>query len=121
VVQEPVHDLNSRHVPKPEVRVSRSRLPRSERGRGEIVAARLEFSSSTEVDRVAILYTSEPVEKAGLAALEQLVSRRVGLIFESEKEHRTAVYVVFRLTDRLELLATHTAFPKCCCGGSFCG
>ena len=53
-------------------------------------------------------------------ALERLVSRRVGLAFESDKEHRTAVYVVFRLTDRLEVLSTLTAFPKCCCGGEFC-
>jgi hypothetical protein len=120
VVQEPVHDMNSRHVPKPEVRISGSRLARSDRGRGEIVVARLEFASATDVDRTEILYTSKPVEKAGLAALERLVSRRVSLAFESDKEHRTAVYVVFRLTDRLEVLSTHTAFPKCCCGGEFC-
>jgi hypothetical protein len=120
VVQEPVHNMNSRHVPKPEVRILSTRLARSDRGRGEIVVARLEFASATDVDRTEILYTSKPVEKAGLAALERLVSRRVGLVFESDKEHRTAVYVVFRLTDRLELLSTHTAFPKCCCGGEFC-
>jgi hypothetical protein len=34
--------------------------------------------------------------------------------------HWTAVFVVFQLTDRFEVLGTFTAFPKCCCGGQFC-
>jgi hypothetical protein len=119
LIQEPIHEMNSRHVPKPEVRIASTRLAPSERGEGEIVAARLEFSSANLVDRVEILYSSapRPMEKS---RLENLVSRRVGLVFASEKAHRTAVYVVFRLTHRFELLGTFTAFPKCCCGGQFC-
>jgi hypothetical protein len=117
MIQEPVHDMNSRHVEKPQVRILSKRLARSEKGRGEIVAARLELSSATDVDRVEIVYTSEPMDKG---RLEKMVSRRVNLAFASEKEHRTAAYVVFRLTDRFELLGSYTAFPKCCCGEEFC-
>jgi hypothetical protein len=117
VIQEPVHGLNSRHVPKPEVRILSSGLAPSERGAGQIVAARLEFSSAKVLDRVGILYTSEPMDTA---RLERLLNHRVGLVFASEKGHRTAVYVVFRLSDRFELLGSFPTLPRCCCGGQFC-
>jgi hypothetical protein len=116
-IQEPVHAMNSRHVPKPEVRISSTGLAPSERGGGEVVAARLEFSPTRVLDRFEIVYTSEPMDES---RLEKLVSRRVGLVFASEKGHRTAVYVVFRLTNRFELMSTFTALPKCCCGGVRC-
>lgn len=117
VIQEPVHVMNSRHVPKPVVRILSTGLAPSERGEGEIVAARLELSPASSGDRVEIVYTSVPMDET---RLKQFVSRRIGLVFASNKEHRTAVYVVFRLTDRFELLGTFTALPQCCCGGVFC-
>lgn len=117
MIQEPVHAMNSRHVPKPEVKISSTRLARSERGAGEIVAARIELSPTRAVERVDIVYTSKPMEES---RLKELVSRRVGLVFESEKGHRTAVYMTFRLTNRIEVLDTVTVFPKCCCGGVHC-
>lgn len=117
MIQEPIHAMNSRHVAKPEVRISSTGLAPSERGEGELVAARLEFSPARVVDRVEIVYTSAALDEA---RLEQLVRRRVGLVFASDKEHRTAVYVIFRLTERFELLGTFTALPQCCCGEVFC-
>lgn len=117
VVQEPIHVMNRRHVWKPEVRILSTGLAPSERGSGQIIAARLELSAEEVVDRVQILYTSEPLDES---ELERLVSHRLGLVFSSEKRHRTAVYVVFRLSDRFEVLSTHAALPQCCCGGSFC-
>jgi hypothetical protein len=117
VIQEPVHDMNSRSVPKPEVKVSSTTLARAERGKGGIVAARLELSATGSVEKVAILYTSRTMDEK---ALEKLVGQRVGVKFETEKGHRTAVYVTFRLTHRFELLGTAVAFPKCCCSGVWC-
>lgn len=117
MIQEPVHAMNSRHLAKPEVRISSTGLAPSERGEGELVAARLEFSPARVVDRVEIVYTSAAMDEV---RLEQLVRRRVGVVFASDKEHRTAVYVIFRLTDRFELLGTFTALPQCCCGEVFC-
>ncbi len=117
MIQEPVHPMNSRHVPKPEVRISSTALARSERGTGEIVAARIELSPTRTVDRVEIVYTSRPMEES---RLKELVSQRVGLVFATEKGHRTTVYLSFRLTDRIELLDTVAVFPKCCCGGVYC-
>jgi hypothetical protein len=111
MIQEPVHPMNSRHVPKPEVSVSSTVLSPSQRGRGEVVAARIEISPAGIVDRVEVVYTSKPLDKG---RLEKLVSQRVGVVFASEKGHRTAVYVAFRLTDRLEILSTAAVFPKCC-------
>jgi hypothetical protein len=117
MIQEPVHAMNSRNVPKPEVKISSTRLARSERGTGEIVAARIELSPTRAVERVDIVYTSKPMEES---RLKELVSQRVGLVFETEKGHRTAVYMTFRLTDHIEVLDTVTVFPKCCCGGVHC-
>lgn len=117
MIQEPVHPMNSRLVPKPEVKISSTVLARSERGAGEIVAARIQLSPTRAVERVDIVYTSKPMEES---RLKELVSQRIGLVFESEKGHRTAVYMTFRLTDRIEVLDTVTVFPKCCCGGVHC-
>jgi len=117
MIQEPIHEMNSRYVPKPEVRISEKALASSERGTREIVAARLEIAPAGVVDRVEIVYTSEPLD-AG--RLEKLISQRVSLTFTTGKGHRTAVYVVFRLTDHLEILHTYTVLPKCCCGGVRC-
>lgn len=117
MIQEAVHPMNSRHVPKPEVKISNTRLAPSERGAGQIVAARIELSPTRAVDRVEIVYTSVPMDES---RLKELVSRRIGLVFATEKGHRTAVYLAFRLTDHLELLDTVTVFPKCCCGGVHC-
>lgn len=117
MIQEPIHEMNSRYVPKPEVRISEKALAPAERGEGEIVAARLELSPAGVVDRAEIVYTSQPLETS---RLEKLISQRVGLTFVTGKGHRTAVYVVFRLTDHLEVLRTYTVLPKCCCGTVRC-
>lgn len=117
IIQEPIHEMNSRHVPKPEVRFSRTGLVPAERGTGGIAAARLELSPAGAVERAEIVYTSKLMDTS---RLERLVSRRVGLEFASEKGHRTVVYVVFRLTDRFEPLSTLTILPPCCCGGAYC-
>jgi hypothetical protein len=117
VVQEPIHADNSRKIPKPDVRISSTGLSPDDRGTGQTVAARLELSNTGIVDRAQILYTSEPMDEA---RLEELVRHRIGLAFASEKRHRTVVFVVFRLTDRFELLGTYTVLPQCCCGDHFC-
>ncbi len=117
LIQEPVHANNSREIPKPEVRISSTGLSPADQGTGQIVAARLEISKTEAVDQVQILYTSTPLDEA---RLENLLSHRIGLVFASEKRHRTVLFIVFRLTDRFELLGTYTVLPQCCCGEHFC-
>lgn len=118
VVQEPVHAANDRWIPKPMVRIQGGiGLPPENRGDGQLVLARLEFSPENVVDRWEVLYTSG---SADVNEIGELLKGKLGLVFSSEKTHRTAAYVVFRLTDRLEVLDTLTALPQCCCGETIC-
>lgn len=117
VIQEPMHAHNSREIAIPELRILSTGLRPNERRTGQVVAARVEISPTEHVDRVEILFTSEPMDEAPLS---DLLSHRVGVAFASEKHHRTVVFVIFRLTDRLEVLGTDTVLPQCCCGEVFC-
>jgi len=117
VVQEPNHVRNSRYIPKPSVRLLGDRVPTSQRSDGGIVAARIEFSAQAEVDEVEVIYSSQKLDREAVA---RLLSRRVGLAFVGDKGHRTEAYVVFRVTNRLELLGAITVLPQCCCGETFC-
>lgn len=118
VVQEPVHRMNDRWIPKPMVRIQGGMgLPPEYRGDGELVLARFELSPRRVMDHWEVLYTSGPVDVAGV---EELLKGRLGLVFSSDKTHRAAAYVVLRLTDRLEIVDTLTVLPQCCCGETFC-
>lgn len=117
-VQEPIHALNQRYTSKPVVRLVGGReLAPEQRGNGEVVVARLEFSTDATVDGWEVLYTSDPLDEAGIA---ELLTEKLSLAFASEKRHRTAVYVVFRLAERMELIDVVSALPQCCCGETIC-
>lgn len=117
VIQEPVHPLNSRWIPLPEIEISDTSLAAARRGGGEIVAVRAEAFGGRRLEDLQVLYASGPVDEAWL---RRHLERRVSLRFASDQQHPTVVFLVLRIGEQLEALSALPVLVQCCCDPFLC-
>ena len=118
VIQEPVHERNSRWIPLPEIRIVDTSLPAGRRGSGEVVAVRAEIFKDQHVEDLQVVHASSPVDEIWIG---DLLRERLSLKFSSPRQHPTVAFLVFRIGQQIEVVSSRSVLPGCCgCIGEPC-